>query len=226
MRYFGGKARTCHDIACCIESLRKPNQKYIEPFVGGAWVISKVSGEREAYDKHPYLIAMYNALQDGWEPPKDLTKEEYYQIKENGTDYEKGFVGFGCSFAGKWWGGYASEPNRNYCLNAHNSILEKMQTLSDVKFDVADYKDLNFNNCIIYCDPPYQGTTQYGLVGNFDTDEFWSTMRKWSEKNTVIISEYSAPDDFKSIWSKEVKLDIRDKNNEKQDRIEQLFMMK
>jgi DNA adenine methylase len=223
MRYLGGKSRIAVPIVKFLESMRKPNQKYVEPFVGAAWIISLMSGVREAYDKHPYLIAMWKALQDGWVPPKTLTKEQYYEIKEHGTDQEKGFVGFGCSFAGKWFGGFATEPKRDYCLNAHNSVMKKLKTLQDVKFEAADYRNLYMNDCLIYCDPPYQGTTGYGLIGDFDTCEFWEIMRKWSINNTVVISEYSAPDDFKCVWQQEVKTDMRNKHNQKEKRIEKLF---
>lgn len=176
---------------------------------------------------------MYKALQDGWTPPTELTGEEYIHIKDNQDEqpHLTGFVGFGCSFAGKWFGGYAKDSSgRNYCLNAHNSILKKVENglLKDSEFICCDYKELKPDNMIIYCDPPYKGTTQYdkNIVGEFDSDEFWDTMRKWSENNTVLISEYDAPEDFEIVWQKEVKLDIRDKNNEKQQRIEKLFKFK
>jgi len=185
-----------------------------------------MSGNRVAYDKHPYLIAMYKELQNGWIPPDSITKEEYYYIKNNKDDnpYLTGFVGFGCSFAGKWFGGYASNSRGdNYCLNSKNSILRKMNTLYDVHFEVVDYKDLIFKDCLIYCDPPYQGTTQYGLVGEFDSTEFWETMRRWSQDNTVIISEYNAPDDFKCVWQKKTKTEIRNSDNIREDRVEKLY---
>jgi hypothetical protein len=48
-------------------------------------------------------------------------------------------------------------------------------------------------------------------------------MRKWGENNTVMVSEYEAPNDIECIWKREVRLDIRDKNNQKKNRIEKLF---
>ena len=229
MRYFGGKSRIAKDIVKYLKSIRQKDQLYIEPFVGGGWVMSLMDGKREAYDKHPYLIAMYKALQNGWIPPKNLTKEEYEYIKNNKDEqpYLTGFVGFGCSFAGKWFGGYAHSKNRNYCLNAHNSILKKMRTMKDVKFECKDYRELNPKNALIYCDPPYQGTTQYGkIVGDFNSDEFWNKVREWSKNNMVVVSEYKAPDDFVEVWRKETKTDIRNKNNKREKRIEKLFIHK
>ena len=226
IQYFGGKTRTAKDIVQCLNNYRKPNQNYIEPFVGGGIILSKITDKRIAYDKHPYLIAMYKELQNGWIPPDNITKEEYYYIKNNKDEkpHLTGFVGFGCSFAGKWFGGYASNSRGdNYCLNSKNSILRKMNTLNDVHFEVADYKDLIFKDCLIYCDPPYQGTTQYGLVGEFNSMEFWEIIRRWSEDNTVIISEYNAPDDFKCVWEKRTKTEIRNSNNIREDRVERLY---
>lgn len=225
IRYFGGKSRIAKPIAEYLKSIRKEGQSYIEPFVGGGWVIALMDGKREAYDKHEYLISMYKEIQKGWEPPTKLTKEEYEKAKKGECeDYLRGFIGFGCSFAGKWFGGFAHSSDRNYCLNAHNSVMKKMKNMNDVKFNSSDYRDIKPEGALIYCDPPYQGTTQYGLVGNFDSEEFWETVREWSKNNTVVVSEYNAPDDFEAVWVKEVKTDIRNKNNEKEERVEKLFV--
>ncbi|WP_299831723.1 DNA adenine methylase [uncultured Metabacillus sp.] len=228
IRYFGGKARIAKPIVEYLKSIREEGQPYIEPFVGGGWVMSLMDGERIACDKHTYLIEMYKAMQNGWIPPTNLTKEEYEYIKNNRDEkpYLTGFVGFGCSFAGKWFGGFASSKDRNYCLNAHNSIMKKMETMKDVKFYDCDYKEINPKGLLVYCDPPYQGTTQYGLVGNFDSNEFWDVVREWSKENMVVVSEYNAPEDFVEVWSKDVKTDIRNKDNKKEQRIEKLFLHK
>lgn len=233
MRYFGGKTRTCKDLVQVINNYKTKEQIFLSPFVGGGWVEQYIEGKKILCDKHDYLIALYKELQNGWLPPTKLSKEEYDHIKNNPDEqpYLTGFVGFGCSFAGKWFGGYAKDNSgRNYCLNAHNSMNKKIENglLHRTEFRNCDYKDLSPENMVIYCDPPYRGTTQYdkNIVGNFNHDEFWDTMRKWSKNNTVLISEYDAPEDFEIVWEKEVKLDIRDKNNEKQKRTEKLFKMK
>jgi DNA adenine methylase len=229
LQYFGGKSRIANHIVQYLESIREPDQPYIEPFVGSGIVISKMSGKREAYDKHPYLIAMYKALQKGWIPPKEIAEEQYHYIKENKDEqpHLTGFVGFSCSFSGKWFGGFArNNRGDNYCLQSHNSLLKKMQTLHSVKFEMVDYKDLQPKNSLIYCDPPYRGTTQYGLVGNFNSDEFWNTMREWSIHNTVVIIEYNAPDDFECVWQQEARTGIRNKDNIREKRVEKLYTYK
>ncbi len=102
---------------------------YVEPFCGSCNVASKVNTKYKTLnDKHPYLIAMFQALQKGWIPPETISREKYEYIRNN-LDVNKalsGFVGFGCSFSGIWFSNYAKDnTGRNYCKNAYNSILKK-----------------------------------------------------------------------------------------------------
>lgn len=227
MQYFGGKTKVSNQIVKYLESVRKENQIYIEPFVGGGIICSKMSGKRKAYDFNEYLIEMYKAVQEGYELPNSINEEEYKYIKDH-KDEDKaltGFVGFGCSFAGKWFGGYARDKRKKYDF-AHTAkfgLLKKMSTMKDVDFEWADYKVLQFENCLIYCDPPYCDTTQAYGIGEFNTEEFWDVMRKWSENNDVYISEYIAPDDFKYVLEMQTKTDIRNRNNRMEKRVERLF---
>ena len=81
-------------------------------------------------------------------------------------------------------------------------------------------------NCLIYCDPPYCGTTQAYGTGNFDTEKFWDVMRLWSQNNDVYISEYLAPEDFECVLEIPTKIDIRNKDNQMEKRTEKLFVYK
>ena len=229
MQYFGGKQRISKQIVEVLNEYRKGNQPLVEPFVGGCNIISKMSGERYCYDMNEYLIEMYKAVQNGWTPPAIITEEEYDYIRNN-KDKDKpltGFVGIGCSYSGKWFGGYArNKTGRNYCLNAHNSILKQLNEIRDIKFDCKDYKELEFDGCLIYCDPPYKDTTKYPIIGEFNTEEFWNVMRNWSKNNTVIISEYEAPYDFECIKEIHTKTDIRNSDGKRENRVERLFRFK
>lgn len=225
MRYFGGKAKLAKDIVPIIQSHLGKHIGYLEPFVGSCNVIKDIQcSKRYGLDKHPQLIAMWKKLQEGWIPPTTITKEDYDSIRKVGEDYLKGFVGFGCSFAGKYWGGYAqSSRNDNFCKAGKNSVLKKIKTLQDVTFMCFDYKNLKPNNLLIYADPPYFKTTQYTV--EFNSNEFWDWCRKYSKNNTILISEYNAPEDFECIWSKNVKTDMNSAIG-KIDRIEKLFKYK
>lgn len=225
MRYLGGKSRTRKQISAFLESVRKPEQTYFEPFVGGAWVLQEMSGKRIASDINRALICMYEELQKGWVPPDSITEETYQEYKRNQVDTDPltAFIGIGCSFGGKWFGGYARSGKRNYCSNAKNSLLLQVPKIKDVQFIDGLFHEHKPENMLVYCDPPYQGTTQYGAFSGFDHDLFWETMRDWSKNNTVVISEYKAPEDFKCVLEIPTKTDLR-VAGKKENRIEKLFM--
>ena len=80
-----------------------------------------------------------------------------------------------------------------------------MKNLRDVVFQYSDYKNLTIpKNSVIYCDPPYEGTTKY--KDDFNHTEFWEWCRtKTKQGHKVFVSEYKAPEDFKCVWEKETK---------------------
>ena len=75
-----------------------------------------MSGKKRAYDFNEYLIEMYRALQNGYDLLYYISEEEYKYIREHKNENKAltGFVGFGCSFAGKQFGEYArNKQNHN-----------------------------------------------------------------------------------------------------------------
>lgn len=225
MQYFGGKARIAKDIVKVLNEYRKPNQTFIEPFCGGINITCLMGDNVIANDRNWELIEMYKAIQNGWMPPENVSEDDYEKAKTTEDAKIKAFIAIGCSYSGKWFGGYArGQKGRNYAKNAKNSLAKKFKTLGDVKFISKSYNEIECKNALIYCDPPYNDTTKYKF-GSFDSDSFWQWCRVMSKKgNTVIISEYNAPDDFNCIWSKETKTDIRTKANGKESRTEKLFV--
>lgn len=224
MNYLGGKARLGREIAQVIRTRRKESQSVLEPFCGAAWVTQYLK-PATASDISAPLILMHQAVQVGWEPPDFVSEKEYKELHQAWIDGEIspliGFVGFGVSWGGKWWGGYARGDARIYCLESKNSLLKKHEHLSDVKFVHANYKNLEPCGDLIYVDPPYQNTTGYGT--DWDSNLFWNIMRIWSQTNTVIISEYQAPSDFKIIW---VHQHFSFKGRDSQPTFERLFEWK
>lgn len=227
MRYLGGKFRVAGQIADVLRSYHNASQMYVEPFVGAGWVLEKMSGmERRAYDVNNYLIALYRALQDGWEPPDGVTEEVYLWAKSSSScpDYMKGFIGFGCSWGGKWFGGYArGGAGRDYSSNAKRSLLRMLPRIQDVRFACSSYERLSMRGSLIYCDPPYENTTEYGFCNNFNFPLFWDIMRRWSKENTVIISGYVAPSDFTCLLEMGTRTDMRGRDGTMLRRIERLF---
>lgn len=229
MRYLGGKFRTAKQIAYQINSLLQSGQAYWEPFVGAGWVLSRVTcNKRYASDANHKLIALWQALQSGWVPPDLVSMEDYYTAMRGGYDDAlTAFIGFGCSFSGKWFAGYASDgTGRNYARNARNSLILKIDTMKDVVFFGADFFTIDppESNCLIYCDPPYFGTTGYGAVPNFDSVAFWDKVLHLKQLgHTLVVSEYRAPDGFRCLASFDTKTDMHTKNG-KEARVEKLFI--
>ncbi len=172
---------------------------------------------------------LYKALQGGWVPPDSLSEAEYHAIKaiKDMDDPLTAFAGFGCSFGGKWFGGYQRSGDRNYALNAKRSLLKQIDRCKSVIFRVADYRDTiaeSPTDSVIYLDPPYLGCGDYKAVAPFDTSIFWTIIRQFSATREIYVSEYVAPPDFECVWSLSVRSCItRDKWT---DRTEKIFAWK
>lgn len=223
MQYLGSKSKIAKELLPII--LKEHKGLFVDVMTGGANLIDKVTGPRLANDNNEYLIAMWKALQNGWKPPEELTREKYYEIKANPSQYPMElvcFAAFLCSFGGKWWGGFAfNNKGDNYAARAKRVLLKQIVNLKDVEFTCKDYFDLEIRlESTVYCDIPYKGTTQY--KDKFDYDRFWNWARNVSRTNHVFISEYSAPDDFKCVKEIPHKT-ILDKNSQ-YPRIERLFV--
>jgi DNA adenine methylase len=232
MKYLGGKFRTQKPISSVLNAYITENhiETYYEPFCGSCWITKNIQcRNRYASDIHPDLILMWKALQEGWMPPAQVSEEEYAELKHAPSSALRGFVGFACSFGGKWFGGYArnnrgNKNTREYCQEGRNSLFRRLPDLTDVQFQCISYNYLNPVNSVVYCDPPYEGTTKYSMM--FDHTMFWNVMRKWSLHNKVFISEYKAPDDFECVLEVQTKTDLKDKNNQLIPRTERLFTYK
>lgn len=228
MQYMGGKYRLRKQISSFLESIRQPNQPYLEPFVGGAHVLSEMSGERYASDLCEPLVALYTSLIDGWIPPTEVSLEDYLKAKElPPTNPMNAFCGFGCSYGGAYFSSYVPVGKKDHARISHDSLLKQLPKIKDVKFSCQSYDEYKPDGMLIYCDPPYKGTRRYISVDKFDHDKFWNVMRDWSKCNTVVISEYSAPDDFECITEFKSKSPInKHKGANHESKNEKLFMIK
>jgi len=232
VRYFGGKHRSAKEIAHALNLyLKKPGAVYIEPFCGGLNVTQFINprAERIAMDYHEGLIRMYQAIQNGWEPPNEVSEARYAELKaQTFFTPEKVFAGFACSFGGKYFRGYARNGKNgyvNYADTAKRGLARKFEGLQGVTFRHGDFLKLeNVSGAVIYCDPPYADTSGYSL-DKFDSGAFWQKVRDLSGDNLVFVSEYKAPEDFTEVWRKEVRLYMQSKKGkEKEKRIEKLFI--
>jgi DNA adenine methylase len=202
VRYHGGKEKIADKI---VEVIGKVDGLYHEPFAGGLSVGCRVDAKKYVFsDTNAALISLYRAwFFEGWRPAGRIDAEEYAKLRDN-RDTENpmtAFAGFGLSFGGKWFGGFARcNQGNDYYMQASNSLTMKLGRLvgKDVDFKHQDYSvALPEAPCFVYCDPPYIRTTKYRKIGPFDSGDFW----RWAESQSgrLYVSEYVAPPGWEQI---------------------------
>ena len=236
MRYLGNKTRLSKQLIPILSKHLNKSNTYLEPFSGACGMIQGIDHHvRIANDSDYYIVSLMQSLSvNGGDIFDDLTIDEklYNQVKNNQQNYPSelvAFLGYGCSFGGKWFGGYArggltskGEP-RGYAAESLRNIKLLAPKLKGIVFGNTDYEYLEYGDGnVIYCDIPYRYTAKY-KQGEFNYEKFFSLMREVSLTNYVYISEYSAPNDFVSLWSKEHKIGIHRGFNKHKKSVENLF---
>ena len=110
MMYLGGKSRLAKRIGAAILENTDQRGQYIEPMIGGGSVFFELAPHFQmSYggDVQEDLILMYQALADGWVPPDTVTEEEWRELRDSPPSAMRAFAGFGCSFGGRFFEGYA-----------------------------------------------------------------------------------------------------------------------
>lgn len=233
MKYVGSKSRIAKQIIPILMDGHDQAKPYIEPFVGGANMIDKVPADiRVGIDSNPHLVALLQALRDGWAPPRLVTEEDYQRLKADpdSDPVMAAYAGFACSFGGKWFGGYArryrdrlrEETERLTSGEAYRNATRQAPLLAGIQFIQGDVFTLAPPaGSTIYCDPPYRNTMGYRGAGGFDHDRFWDTAKQWARARgcRVFVSENSAPDFAEVVWSATLRNEI----NKSKKRAERLY---
>ena len=234
MKYMGSKNRYAKELLPIILKNRRCDQYYVEPFVGGANMIDKVDGNRLGGDSNVYLIEALKLIRDNPASIPMVITENMYDVmkinkKINGLT---GFTAFAMSFGGKFFGGYRRDvAGTKGCVKnmetqtrrSKNSAFKQSFKLKNVDLCHSDYLALSIPlKSIIYCDPPYAGTTKYR--DSFDHSVFWDWCRKKViEGHSIFVSEYAAPNDFICVWKKKVNSSLTKQTSSKKS-IERLFI--
>ena len=237
MKYLGGKHGMGKQLAEYMSTTCASNDVngYLEPFCGSLGVFKHMTdkgyNEYVASDTHSDLILMWKSIkQNKLKLPKNVTEKEYKRIKNSKSPNAlKAVAGFGLSFGGKYFAGYAQKSvgnsGRNFLIEFKTSIdkIKPKIQKSNVKFYNKSYDEFKPTNMLIYCDPPYKNTQGYS-TGDFDHLKFWNIMREWSKTNCVFISEESAPSDFKVVWKRDKRRTLD--HTSRFQRVEKLYMYK
>lgn len=217
MKYLGGKYRSARAISTLILNLADRRRfTYVEPFLGGAAVASLLTPHFSVSllsDAQPDSIAMWQAVQRGWVPPTVVSEEQYEALRAAEPSALRGFVGFGCSYGGKFFGGYGRQaiaggkPTTETTLapGAHRSVMRSAPAIARAYLRCCDYRNVSLPpDAVVYADPPYQATTAYAGLPEFDHEAFWRRADWWHEGGAlVVISEINAPRQWVPIWAKD-----------------------
>lgn len=208
--------------------------KWVEPFVGGANMIDKVpySFERVGYDLNDHCIHALIDIRDNVDSlPSNINEDHYRELKGLPPYTISSLIRFGASFGGKFENGFARGKSadglpRNYWSETKRNALKQSPKIQNIEFICESYENLSFTNTLIYCDPPYQGTTGY-KTGSFDHDKFFAWCREQAKNNIVFVSEYNAPDDFIEVWQGEIKTNFASsRKTATHNAVEKLFLVK
>ena len=234
MKYLGGKYRQGKEIAQVLKEYGEKHKikKYIESFCGALGVAIRMVDDYNVHisDNHKDLIMLWKEVKVGkFKYPKTVSERTYNRFKKsNEPSAMRAFIGFGCSFGGKWFSSFAEDYNTNRISICNGTVSGLKKTTNKIKkikkIKHQSYEKWKPVNCLIYCDPPYQNTTQYNTDSDFNHYEFWNKVRECSKNNIVIVSEYTAPKDFKCIWKKSKNFNYTYKISKKKY-IEKLFIV-
>lgn len=221
MWYMGGKFRQSKVIKSVVCDAYK-HGAYAEPFVGAMGAAEKVvpalaeKGCREFFlsDKSQPIIDLWSrALFDGWTPPDWTSEDEYANYANNRHGYVEdpmfAWCGYGLSFGGKWYGGFArggakGQTSERMQLNQKKAFMRKVGALrpylDHIKLTCCSYTETLPLVGLVYCDPPYAGRTKaHHTADGFNHDEFWDWCRGRSKFAKVFVTEFNVPDDSRVV---------------------------
>jgi DNA adenine methylase len=213
MQYMGGKARIARRLVDLIEARHGTPARYIEPFVGAGWMFAEACARFPGVclggEIQPDLVALWEAVRNGWTPPDAISQAEWAALKTAEPSALRAFAGYGCSFGGKWFDGYArNRRGDDFCGAAKRGLLKRAGRIGQAPVYARDYRMWTPEpGWVVYCDPPYTGTRKLRQVsGPFDTAEFWSVCWAWARMGAhIYVSEYEAPFYATEVWSSAVK---------------------
>lgn len=227
-----------------------PQGTWWEPFCGGLSVSVHLAkyGPGVVSDANPALIALYQAVIAGWDPPTAVSREEYQAAKSlPESDPRKAFIGFGCSFGGKWFGGYAESgknwnhrdqrwDTHDYAKATAKALFRDMRAIANCAVACLSFFDVDPRTSptpeCIYADPPYEGTTGYSAVAPFDHGRFWTYCQEWASRGArVFVSEYTCSVEANIVWDTKHSTTVgtgtaRAKESDAGARCERLFLVK
>jgi DNA adenine methylase len=229
MAYLGGKSKSAEHI---LEVLNNPvfdSYDYIEPFCGYCHILRRVINKKSyrISDNNKLLVVLLKHIQNTKGEHPVISESEYKELRANPEKdlLKASYAAFCYSYNGKYFGGYVNKYGKREYPKERKRYYDQLHDTKSfnkaiIKYtDYSHYKDVKGK--LIYCDPPYEGTTEYHA--SFDSSKFWNIIRSLSKDNYVFVSEYKAPNDFTCI-SQKMKRNSIDGRGATRKRVEKLFV--
>jgi DNA adenine methylase len=189
----------------------------VELCSGGGGVTHRLADVADrviAVEYHLGLVNLMRAVQAGWVPPSDVSRAEYERLREaDQTEPLTAFVGFGVSFGGKLWGGYANPGKpRPKVLAGDNPARESSRSLrkasrANVDHVCADATvwELPDGVEVVFIDPPYEGTAGYRDTPAQPAGTWWRRAQALADQGVAVyLTEYAQPPEgvaARLVWS-------------------------
>ena len=218
MRYQGGKLRVREDIAALLETLsRRTGLLELEDrFCGslapsrGVYAHGGHLSPAVAEDGCAALIAMYQAVKDGWEPPRSLNGDQWKAVANGSRDPRDpmtAFVGFFCSYGGSFFRAWLPDDlrhaegtsSRSAALKACQDLLRLKPLLAQLELRVGDGWGAPDAPRVIFADPPYAGTLGYPGAPEYGPAKGWEHFTSISLIAPLVVTEFVAPDGWTEI---------------------------
>lgn len=236
MKYPGGKAYQSKHIAPIILDYGSGCHTYLEPFLGVGSVFVRVAPSfktKLAGDNCLDIVLLMQETRDGKMFPENISREKYEALRHGEPSSMRAFAGFGSSFGGKFFGGYAgATPPRPKNAMGDNPARAASRRLSRMTpyLAGADIRHADFRSWspghgwLVYADPPYSETTN-GYGDKDDCSDFWDVASSWVENGAVVlVSELSAPSGWSAVWSRPAAGNMQRGGSVANTRTEYLFV--
>ena len=233
--YMGGKARLAKQLVEAIALEVGSVDCWVEPFVGGGSVAAAAADrfgcDLVLSDIDPHAAVLWDrATGFDWLDGAVFSEDDWHRLRDaNEVDKMTAIAAFGASFGGIKWRCFARPDlrKRQSCefARAARSWRRKFDAMSSAGLVTSEclpyWHVLPPEGSVVYCDPPYAGTTGYSS-GGFDHDRFYA----WCEAQTVpvFVSEFTAPDHWRVVFEKEQARSIRSNDGSKMP--EKLFRVR
>ena len=211
LRYFAGKSRLAHRITQCIVAALRHNKGvscYAEPFAGMFRVGTNICKTHHNFsdfhlnDSNTDVFEFWKSLLlTEWLPDATpLTPQEYTEWKQSrNISAQRTFYGYQLSHRGTFFSGKL--PRALY--NKQQSLQGTRRRARDIKclFQASQGQirvtcvdvltaSLEYTNTVVFCDPPYLGTTNHGW-NEASERTFWLILEQWADQklnNLIFVS--------------------------------------